>query len=188
LHWGGYLAGDPPADPERAAFPFLRRRGPLMLIGLSTAVPTGPFMAWGKLGDDQLARLGGILHETADERRFRVILLHHPPVRAKGDRFKHLIDASEFREVLRQHGADLVLHGHSHVRSLVWLEGPRQSIPVLGVPSASAAGGRHHPAGYNLLAVEPDGDRWRCDVIERALGGDGAITERARQSLYPRPA
>ncbi len=43
---------------RRRRFPFLRRRGPLALIGLSSAVPTAPLMATGRLGADQLQRLG----------------------------------------------------------------------------------------------------------------------------------
>ncbi len=46
--WGDYMCG----DHEAADFPYLRRRGPLALIGLSTAVPTAPFMATGRLGAD----------------------------------------------------------------------------------------------------------------------------------------
>ena len=37
--WGDYMCG----DHEAADFPYLRRRGPLALIGLSSALPT----AWG---------------------------------------------------------------------------------------------------------------------------------------------
>ena len=35
-------------------FRIVRRRGPLLLIGVSTAVPTAPFMATGRLGEEQL--------------------------------------------------------------------------------------------------------------------------------------
>ena len=45
--WGDICA----ATTAPAGFPFVRRRGPLALIGLSTAVPTAPFMATGRLGD-----------------------------------------------------------------------------------------------------------------------------------------
>src|SRR5713101_6994026 len=42
-HWGAYMRGDAaparPATEGDAGFPFLRRRGPLALIGLSSAVP-----------------------------------------------------------------------------------------------------------------------------------------------------
>ena len=52
-------------DDGAGGFPFVRRRGPLALIGLSTAVPTAPFMATGRLGDAQLARLGEMLDALA---------------------------------------------------------------------------------------------------------------------------
>ena len=43
-----YLRGDAAADGT--PFPFVRRRGPLALIGVSSAVPTLPLMATGRLG------------------------------------------------------------------------------------------------------------------------------------------
>ena len=49
-HWGDYMRGDDGAD-----FPFVRRRGPVAIIGLTTSVPTGPLMATGRLGPEQLA-------------------------------------------------------------------------------------------------------------------------------------
>ena len=47
--WGPYIGGDG-AQAGSAAFPSLRRRGPLALISLSSAVPTAPLMATGTLG------------------------------------------------------------------------------------------------------------------------------------------
>src|SRR5215468_3334471 len=44
LHWADYMRGDalPDATPQ---CPFVRRRGPLALIGVTSAVPTPPFRA-----------------------------------------------------------------------------------------------------------------------------------------------
>ncbi len=73
---------------------------------------------------------------------FRVVMIHHPPSRKRGDRFKYLIDTEAFAKVLREYGADLVLHGHDHVHSVVYLDGPDgKKVPMAGVPSASASGG-----------------------------------------------
>ena len=49
-HWSEYMRADE-GEPEHgaAAFPFVRRRGALALIGLSSAVPTAPFLATGRL-------------------------------------------------------------------------------------------------------------------------------------------
>src|ERR1043165_813578 len=51
-HWGEFMRGDDGAD-----FPFVRRRGAVAIVALTTSLPTGPFMATGQLGGEQLARL-----------------------------------------------------------------------------------------------------------------------------------
>jgi 3',5'-cyclic AMP phosphodiesterase CpdA len=166
-HWAGYMRGD-----HEISFPFLRRRGPLALIGLSSAVPTAPFMATGRLGREQIARLGDVLEHCAH--CFRVVLIHHPPLSKPSRRFKRLLDGGDFRAMLARHGAELVLHGHDHERALIYLDGPRQRIPVVGVPSASEAPpGKHDPAGYNLYRIEGEDGAWRCEVVSRGLTGDG---------------
>src|SRR5262249_60288771 len=74
--WDARMLGD--VDTHGAdEFPFVRRREPLALIGLSSAHPTAPFFASGKLGSDQIARLARLLPQLAD--CFRVVLIHPPP-------------------------------------------------------------------------------------------------------------
>jgi 3',5'-cyclic AMP phosphodiesterase CpdA len=174
-HWGAYMRGDDAAAAPVNRFPFVRRRGPLALIGLSTAIPTAPFLATGKLGAGQLRQLGERLADLGREGAFRVVLLHHPPAPFEGDRLKRLIDAAAFRAILRDHDAELVLHGHSHMYALAWLDGPEGRIPAVGVPSASAsASGGHERAGYNLYRVEGAAGSWRCEMISRGFAPDQA--------------
>jgi 3',5'-cyclic AMP phosphodiesterase CpdA len=182
LHWGDYLRGD---DVSAGGFPFLRRRGPLALIGLSSAVPTPPFMATGRLGGTQLARLAEVLDRCASERLFRVVLIHHPPVSAPRRHFKRLVDGAEFRATLARHGAELVIHGHDHERASIYLDGPKRRIPVAGAPSASEAPpGKHDPAGYNLYRIEDSGGGWRCEAIARGLSPGGeTVIETGRMML-----
>ena len=54
------MRGDAASAVDRG-FPFLRRRGPLALIGVSTSVPSLPLMAIGRVGADQLQRLETML-------------------------------------------------------------------------------------------------------------------------------
>jgi 3',5'-cyclic AMP phosphodiesterase CpdA len=178
-HWAEYMQGD-----LGEAFPFVRRRGPLALIGLSTSLPTLPLAATGRLHGDQLARLGGLLSRLADEQRFRVVLIHHPPT-IGANRFRRLNDAPLLRAVLREHGAELILHGHHHEASIAWIAGPGETqIPVAGVPSASsgATGHREAPAGYNLYEIAGGPGAWRCTVVSRGLR-DGGLVEIARREL-----
>jgi 3',5'-cyclic AMP phosphodiesterase CpdA len=181
-HWHDFMRGE---GADGAAFPYLRRRGPVALIGLSTAIPTGLFMATGQLGNPQLARLAKLLEQSGNEGLFRVVLIHHPPVSRRAQHFKRLRDAAALRATLAQQGAELLLHGHDHVLSLRWLDGERGRIPAVGVPSASEAIPRKHDsAGYNLYRIEGGPGAWRCELCSRGLAPDGeSIVERHRQKL-----
>jgi 3',5'-cyclic AMP phosphodiesterase CpdA len=183
LHWDDYMRGD---DAQKTRFPFVRRRGPVALIGLSSGVPTGPFLATGELGAEQLASLAGLLSRIGSEGLFRVVLIHHPPVGTRRNYFKRLIDRRAFRHVLAQHGAELVLHGHDHDHSVHWLNGPANPIPVVGVPSASAAsGGEHDPAAYNLYRIGGRPDAWSCEAVSRGFRPDQPkVVELTRRMLH----
>lgn len=65
---------------ERAPLPFVRRVGPVALIGVSSAVPTPWFRATGRMGARQAARLTEILHETGRQGLCRIVMIHHAPV------------------------------------------------------------------------------------------------------------
>jgi 3',5'-cyclic AMP phosphodiesterase CpdA len=179
--WGDYMRGDDGLE----RFPFVRRRGNVALIALSTAVPTGPFLATGRLGQKQLARFAETLEQTRGS--FRIVLIHHPPVSPARRYFRRLVDAADLRAVLGAKGAELLLHGHDHRRSLVWLPGTGQKkIPAVGVPSASAHVKYAHedPAGYNLFRIDGSSEGWRCETVSYQRGSDGTIDECARFRLY----
>ncbi len=181
--WADYLTAD---GASTVTFPFVRRRGPLALIGVSSAVPTAPLLATGKLGHQQLGALATILAELSSGDVFRVLLIHHPLQSLRPARYKRLIDADQVCALLRRHGVDLVLHGHDHRHALTWIEGPAdKKIPSLGVPSASAiAHGRSEPASYNLIRVSRDDRSWHCEVAVRGFTARGqGISEIGRRRL-----
>jgi 3',5'-cyclic AMP phosphodiesterase CpdA len=183
-HWAPYMAGDEPVTRPAGgpAFPYLRRRGAVALIGLSTAVATPLLMATGRLGAAQIARLAEMLGRLSEAGLFRVVMIHHPPLAAP--RHKRLIDAVSLCEAIAAGGAELVIHGHDHIREFARLPGRGVQIPAIGVPSASAVGGaRHQAAAYNLYRIAGGPGDWRCEVISRGLGGDGTVTEIDRFAL-----
>jgi 3',5'-cyclic AMP phosphodiesterase CpdA len=183
-HWSPYMAGDAPqAAPNPAGmFPYLRRRGSVALIGVSTAIATPPFMATGEVGEQQIARIAKMLDDLRTEHMFRIVMIHHPPLPSA--RHKCLVDAAAFQRALAAAGAELVIHGHDHLHSLVWIAGNGGRIPVVGVPSASAVAPTKQRAGaYNLYFVGGGPGAWNCEVVSRGLRPSGAVAELDRFAL-----
>jgi 3',5'-cyclic AMP phosphodiesterase CpdA len=173
--WADYMAGvgldgreHPPTGP--GDFPFLRRRGPLAIIGVTTAEPMPPHSAAGRIGTDQMARLSALLARTRQAGTFRVVLIHHPPLPGPAADRKQLLDSGAFRAVIAAEGAELILHGHTHCSGLSHLPSPRGKVPVVGVPSASArpSHAKDH-ARYHLYRIAKDGGDWRIDVDVRGI-------------------
>ena len=125
--WSAYMRGDGAGETNGPddAFPSLRIRREVALIGLSTARPSAPFLATGRLGERQLQRLDRMLAQTAGSGLFRVVLLHHPPAAHTVRWRKSLLDGAALRDVLARHGAELVLHGHAHFSAATYLDAAR---------------------------------------------------------------
>lgn len=168
--WAEFLAPDASRARGRIDFPTLRVREPLALIGISTARPTRPLCATGRVGTAQLERLEEILHRSARMKLFRVLLIHHPPVAGMVSRRKALEDADRFAAVIRRTGAELILHGHCHRLCRAELDGPRAPIPVLGVSSATATAA--HPlkrAAFRRICVGGSAGGWRIEVHDHII-------------------
>jgi 3',5'-cyclic AMP phosphodiesterase CpdA len=169
--WAAYMG----AEPETLVFPFVRRTGPLALIGLNSAVETPPFVAAGRLGGDQIEVVRDLLERLGDENVIRVVLIHHPPLPGLANARRGLADAGQFARVLEKSGAELVLYGHNHHPLLTWHPGSHEPVPVIGAASASAV--REHkgepPGRYGLFTffLGPSGLRIRHTVRGFAPGG-----------------
>jgi 3',5'-cyclic AMP phosphodiesterase CpdA len=178
--WAPWIAGDRMQD---APFPFLRRRGPVALIGLSSAVPTRIGSAAGRLGGAQIAAAARMLDQAAGDGLCRVVLIHHPPVPGPGGARKALQDRDALAAMLARHGAELVLHGHHHVTSRRLVPGPGAgpggAIAVFGAPAALSVAARPEIAAWHLHEIERTGSGWRILTRSRryAPRSDRFLTE-----------
>lgn len=169
--WSEYMRSDDAhadIDPE-VLFPSLRVRGPVAFIGLSSAVPSWPLLAIGRLGSAQLDRLRTILDSLRNSGLLRVLLLHHPPVPGEEKWRKRLVDAAKLGQLLGEHRVDMVLHGHRHRAIQSAMRIPGCEVPVFGIPSASAAGKiSNYPSEYNLYEVRSGESSWNMEVRARS--------------------
>jgi 3',5'-cyclic AMP phosphodiesterase CpdA len=189
--WAGYMSCDARGSvyAGEGEFPFVRIIGDVALIGINSALPTPPLIAWGEVGAAQLNRLASILERLGQDGLFRLLLIHHPPLAGQSDRPRGLKDAVGLERVLTKHGAELIIHGHHHHNMFVARDWAGGSAAVVGAPSASL--GRPHKneplARYNLYRIE--GDRpWTVTILGRGLAAEGgAIVELERRHVLVGP-
>lgn len=137
-------------------YPFIQRYDGVALVGCSTAVPSLPLHAVGRVGDAQLARLGAMLDDLAREGLARVVLIHHPVMPGVAKPRHDLLDRAAFAATIAAHGAELILHGHEHRRIDGTIPGPRGPVTVHGIGSGtylSQKPGRH--GAFSLYEVAP---------------------------------
>ncbi len=172
--WQPFMLGDEGVHAQRARFPYLRVRGPVALIGCSTAHATPPFSANGTFGPRQARATAALLRQAHKDGLCRVIMIHHPPIRGATAHYKRMAGIRRFGEMLKQEGAELVIHGHTHLNTVYHLEGRDGPVPVIGIASASQGPGGHKPpAGYNLFSISGSADNWNIQHDRYALDGDG---------------
>lgn len=199
-HWTDYLASDVGEQSSRASgggsttentasrhhsnmfsfpgnLPTVRIRGDLALVGICTAVPTPPFIAAGRVGEEQLEQLESILGSLRERDLCRVVLVHHPVVDAHVARRRRLVDSKALRSVLERAGAELVIHGHNHRSEFASLEGREGVIPIVGVRSGSYAGPNpEKTARYHLYQIERAesgaGQRFNIELRTRGWNED----------------
>jgi 3',5'-cyclic AMP phosphodiesterase CpdA len=176
-HWLPYMesnaAGERLFPTPATQFPFVRRFGDVALIALSSAIPTMPFIAAGKVGSVQRQLLGHALDRLKQANLFRVVLIHHPPLRAQAGWHRGLRDAGRFKRVLKRHGAELILHGHNHAQTVLELPTATGPAIIVGVPSASeAVEGRIPAARWNEYGIARNGDGWRVEMVGRSVAAN----------------
>lgn len=170
-----------------APFPFLRKRGPVAFINVSSAIATPPFCAAGYFDELQARRFEALLQHTKTENLFRVVMIHHPPLRHATHWHKKLWGIHRFQEIIRKTGAELILHGHTHLPTLNKIQGPNGAIATIGVASASQAiGGKKPPANYNWFDISKAGESWHCLMTRHSVkDAQNTIVVTEKKQVFP---
>ncbi len=161
-----YMRGDPPGGGD---FPAVRVREGVAVIGMDSCYARMPFLAGGRIGISQSARLESLLSRTDVQRSFPVILIHHPPYvwssRPLAIKIRGLPDYPLLYRSLGDRNA-LVLHGHIHRNMYHIADGAGgASWRIVGVASATRHG---RLAPYMLSTFHVfDVDRSGVRSIER---------------------
>ncbi|WP_187972281.1 metallophosphoesterase family protein [Aquibium microcysteis] len=171
--WRPWMTGEKtPVRLSESGFPYLRTCGDVALIGVSSAHATAPFLALGTFREEQAAGVATLLDIAAARGLFRIVMIHHPPVRGLTTAHKRLYGIGLFQKIVARHGAELVLHGHTHDPTLSWIRGKGHRVPVLGVTAAGqGTAGEKQPAQYNLVEIDGKPGAWRVMHSRRGIRG-----------------
>ncbi len=149
-------------------YPYVRLRRNVALIGLTSGLPQAMHRASGNLGPEQLSQLAKLLPELRKKGYCRVVMIYHPPMGILANARRGLRDVAELEIILREHGAELVLHGHNHRRSLEYIQSATSPVPVWGSPSASMRPHKHHEtAGWTMFHIARSQGNWTIHAKER---------------------
>ncbi len=171
--WSDYMQSDKKGATllknSAQHFPYIRFLKPeIAVIGLSSSLPTLPFMATGTLGNSQISALNEVIKEVNRQSAFCIILIHHPPLSNLASSRRGLTDADQLQPVLEKIENGIVLHGHNHQNSVFNLKTEKGILPIVGVPSASCGKtGKEPLARYNLLEIEKIDGNWNCLLTGR---------------------
>ncbi|MET3589797.1 3',5'-cyclic AMP phosphodiesterase CpdA [Bartonella silvatica] len=165
-----WITGDFPQNSS-LPFPYMRIRKNIAIISASSAIATPPFQASGYFGKTQAQALSQLLNEAAKRDLFRVVMIHHPPFHHATSWHKKLWGIERFLNVIKHHGCELILHGHTHLPTLNIIKGTVRKIPIVGVSSASQAFGDNKtpPASFNLFAIDGENSQWHCQLQRYSL-------------------
>lgn len=155
LMWTGAV------PPPAFRYPWYKNVDGVHVVGMSSAVPTLPLLATGRVGQEQLERLEALAATHDFHSGFTIGMVHHN-LHDRSLR-KNLMHGLEDRHaVIRKCadlGVDLLLHGHTHVAHRF----QHQQMWIVGCGSSTWTG--PHPdrlARYNIYHVQ-DG---RLDQVE----------------------
>jgi 3',5'-cyclic AMP phosphodiesterase CpdA len=155
-------------------FPFLRVRGEVALLGVNSARATPAFVAVGHFSQRQADALAVLLDDARKQGLCRVVLIHHPPVRGAAAPSKRLFGIGRFQQVIEEAGAELVLHGHTHLATAHAIAGPAGPVPVIGVAAAGQMpGGRRPAAAWNEISIARTDARFAIMLERRGVDAAG---------------
>ncbi|MFQ3360580.1 MAG: metallophosphoesterase family protein [Alphaproteobacteria bacterium] len=176
FHWKDHIGTDTVLlnyfKSKKNPFPYLKIRNDIALIGLSSAIPTMPFMCYGKIGKDQLKNLEDILIYLSKKNYFKILILHHPIHKIGPFNYKGLLDNNELIKLLDDYNIELLLHGHLHRDSITYLKTKNSIIPCFGTPSSSKINKKEKQTSYNKYEIYKINDKWNFNAYRRVYRSD----------------
>lgn len=159
-------------------YPTITKTDTTAIIGISTSVPTAPFFASGYINKEQLEHIKETLRKAKEEKLFRIVMLHHPPVSKLMHERKALRNRKALQEIFDEVGVEMILYGHTH--KTITKKIPHTNIPMLGISSASSNAVRpQRQAAWRKIIIEPEENHLHVNFSVRSLDKNQQFIEKS---------
>jgi len=166
-HFQRYIRTDLPELPEHRGWPYVKLIDEhVALVGVNTGVAQPWLVSGGRVGERQRQALAAALDHEEVRCRYSVVALHHhlyKPDHKPREFPRGLFDREKVIEVLLEHGADMVIHGHNHHYAVVSVPREAQtdggSMLVCEAGSATVAeySADEFAGKFNIYQIDDDG-------------------------------
>lgn len=112
-----YLKSDLPEYQLPSRYPYCHIRGEAAVIGLNSGIPTPYFVSGGRVDPDELEAACRMLDDPRLDGLLKVVMVHHhvlPFEHTRTELPRRMFNAELVLRRLRQHDADMIIHGHNH--------------------------------------------------------------------------
>ncbi len=158
-------------------YPYCHIRGEAAIIGLNSGIPTPYFVSGGRVNVDELEAACKMLDDPRIDGKLKVVMVHHhvlPFEHTRTEMPRRMFNAEKVLRRLRQHDADMIIHGHNHyfqIHEVPQLRG--DGTVVISEPGSAvvARASREEKVGkFNIYDIE-DG---RLQAIRTYIWDDDA--------------
>ena len=150
------VVGADTAHPS-GVFPFVKLRGDVAIVGLSSAVVRPPVVSAGWIGPAQLSALDTLLNREELRDRGLVVMMHHPLINPQNPWRRYsrgLAESAAMTTRMLSRDRAVFVHGHLHEAAHRTLgDGTGHETPHLGTSSASLL----TDGGYNIYNIDASG-------------------------------
>ncbi len=145
------------SDLDVDVYPYTKRLGDFLLVGVNSATRTVPPGSYGTIGERQMELLDRILAGPDAQGAYTCLLLHHPlHTRDRLTEFTSgLLGRKELLALVDRHKVDLVLHGHDHHGRIWKREQAGHATTVICCGSSTRLVEDHQlVARYRVITIE----------------------------------
>jgi 3',5'-cyclic AMP phosphodiesterase CpdA len=147
-----------------SVLPYVKVINNVAIFCVDSSVVTPPFVSYGYVKKNQFEKLSKLL-ENVDKNLFKILLIHHPPIKGITSFSKCLLNSKKMSKLLSKGDFNLVLHGHTHHFNVAYFTLNSGKIPIVSAaPLCYRLKELDQAGGYNIYEISHNNEGWNVKL------------------------